>query len=134
MTDPGAAAIARAKELAAWQCEVEEIAAVIADEHGWDEDRVHAWMCRMAALITRARLMARAEARGMYFRAMRGKQIDGDPVFDRDRWGAFGEWLRQHAGWAKHTTPVDELMRAFLQAQKNADRAGPKRGPVGVAS
>jgi hypothetical protein len=133
--------ITRAKELATWQCEIEEIAAVMCEEQGWGETQANSWLTRMAGVITRARLTARAELRGMIWRAASNKQrrrngtdeIDPDDIMDKDRWNIVLEVMRQHAGWAR-TAPMDELMRAFLQAQKQADAKGPKRGPTGVVA
>ena len=136
--------LTRAKELATWQCEVEEIAAVIAQEQRWDEEQTRKWLTRVAGVITQARLIARAELRGMIWRSAANKhrrrknaegvdEVDPNDVIDRDRWVIISEVMRQHAGWAR-TAPMDELMRAFLAAQKQADAKGPKRGPTGVVA
>jgi len=141
VADSGTDVATRARELASWQCEPEEIAACLAEEFGWDEDRVKSWMTRCAGVITGARLRARAEARGIVWRNATGKlrrdadgKIDRDEqVLDKDTWPIMHELLRQHAGWAR-TAPMDELMRAFIAAAKQRDAKGPKSGPTGVAA
>jgi hypothetical protein len=124
-------AASRARELATWQCEVEEIAAVLGEEFGWDEQQTASWMTRMAGMLTRSRLTARAELRGRIWRA---SHADGDDRMHKDVWAICSELMRQHAGWSKSSTPMDELMRAFIAAQKAADKRGPKTGPTGVAA
>jgi hypothetical protein len=138
--------LTRAKELATWQCEVEEIAAVIGQEYSWCEETVRKFLVRVAGVLTQARLVARAELRGMIWRSAANKhkrkknaygedtdEVDPNDVIDRDRWVIISELMRQHAGWAR-TAPMDELMRAFLAAQKQVDAKGPKRGPTGVVA
>lgn len=134
MSDPGTAVATRARELATWQCEIEEIAAVLGEEFGWDEERVHSWMTRMAGMLTRSRLTARAKLRGRVWRNAVGETESQSDVISKDEWALISEVMRQHAGWTKSSTPMDELVRAFLKAQKDADKHGPKRGPTGVAA
>lgn len=122
----------RARELASWQCEIEEIAAVIGEETGWDEQRVASYMVRMAGMITRSRLSARAELRGRIWRA--SKSTNEADVMTQTQWAIVSELMRQHAGWTKSSAPMDELVRAFLKAQKEQDKRGPKSGPTGVAA
>jgi hypothetical protein len=129
-TDPAT----RARELATWQCEPEEIAAVIGEETGWDEERVKSWMVRFAGVITHARLTARAELRGMVWRNATNKHrrrkddpdtIEIEDVIGKETWPIVSELMRQHVGWARNA-PMDELMRAFIAAQKAQDKKGPK--------
>lgn len=126
MSDPGALVATRARELASWQCEIEEIAAVIGEETGWPEPQVASWLTRMAGMVTRSRLTARAELRGRVWRASQG--ID---EMSKEQWAICSELLRQHAGWAKSSTPTDELVRALIKAQRDQDAKGPKLKAVG---
>jgi hypothetical protein len=143
MTD-GPDVATRARELATWQCEPEEIAAVIGEETGWDEERVKSWMVRFAGVITHARLTARAELRGLVWRNATNKQrkkknAKGEDVLDlfdcigKEQWAIVSELMRQHAGWARNA-PMDELMRAFIAAQKAQDKKGPKTVPTLVGA
>lgn len=140
MADEGTAVATRARTLATYQCEPEEIAAVLGEEFGWDEERVNAWMVRFAGFITRHRLIARAELRGLVWRnatctwkaGAEPNKIDLNDVISKDAWLIVSELMRQHVGWAR-TAPMDELMRAFIAASKVKDAKGSGKPGLKVA-
>jgi hypothetical protein len=123
---------ARAKELATYQCDVDEIVAVLCDELHWTEAQACEWCTTNAELISRARLVARAELRRDIWETARGSMPGewSSPRFEFAR-----ELARQCLGWVKATgdTPIEQLAKALNAAIKQRDKA-PKRGPTGVAA
>lgn len=130
--DPRARAYTRAKELAGYQCDVDEIVAVLCDELEWTEAKACEWCTAHAELITRARLVARAELRREIWETARGRMVGEwtGPRFEFAR-----ELARQCLGWVKATgdTPIEQLAKALNTALRQRDKA-PRRGPTGVVA
>jgi len=121
----------RARELATWQCEPEEIVASLEADLGWtdtvavdEEDgtpisRARQWALDHAADVTRWRLLARVELRQEIWAVATGLKSAGEMPSSRER--LLTELMRQHCGWAKQA-PLDKLMDAYFAAQRDHDR------------
>lgn len=129
-----ACARVRAKELATWQCEPEEIVAALENELDWTEvvgfepgegetqlpiTRARRWAIEHAPEVTRWRLCARVELRREIWAVATGtREASAMPSARKD---LLTELMRQHCGWAKQA-PLDKLMDAYFAAQRDADR------------
>lgn len=133
VVDPHAYARVRARELATWQCEPEEIVACLEAELGWTDTvghegdgdnrvpitRARQWAIEHAPDVTRARLIARVSLRKEIWQIAVGEIAAG--AMPSARKELLVELMRQHCGWAKQA-PLDKLMDAYFAAQRDADR------------
>ncbi len=132
----------RARELATWQCDPQEIVAVLEDELEWTDavgtddetgepvSRARQWAIDHAPDVTRWRLIARVKLREEIWAVATGaKEASAMPSARKD---LLQELMRQHCGWAKQA-PLDQLMDAYFAAQRDRDRRARQGGKGGRA-